>query len=407
MDGVTPGIWTLKPGDEGYDEACRAAMMACGVDPDGFGTYKSRLSAQGALRKKYGAGYQSAAALDAMGPNDFLTANSESGHMCQNACFTGSYKSGDRRVRDDPCMNYPPTGPGADAPSAFGYDCNQAPCTDHHGTSATDGTTHGHISMVLDKQWPGDTGQPLSEDQLRQSVEENAAVHVDAEVLQKDGTRPQDPDVQRIQNAQQANAERMLKQNPDAAALIAANPGTQPGDPSSPSSGGPSKTIKNFAAKCQVTKWEQGMAKMRKDAINKSPIGRSPACRAAVRAANNANPKPDPKIRNFTDLPPEQQRAVVAANQPPSGNNLTADTPPGAPAGQNINPPQPSVGGAGRGTPPNTPTRADCRAHQGNYLAWQMANNGGNLPPWSGQVPPCGGPRNAEGGSSTTTDEDE
>jgi hypothetical protein len=381
MDGVTPGIYTLKPGDEGYDDACAAALMACGVDPAGFGTYSSRLKAQGQLRKGYGDGHGSAAALKKMGPNDFLTANSESGHMCQNACFT--------KHRHDPCGNYPPTSGSANAPSAFGYSHDKAPATDHHGKSTVDGTTHGQISQVLDKQWPGKEGKPLTADQLKQSVKENAEVHVDANVNMKDGTKPTDPDVQRINNAQQANADRMKKEQQKAAAAAAAKSGKSPGSPASPSSGGPSKAIKNFAAECQVTKWEQGMEKMRKDAINSSPIAKSTAAKKALAEANDTTPKPSPK-KKFTDLPQDKQKEIVAANQPPKGKQLTGDKPPKAPADKNINPPQESVPGKGPGKPPNTPTKTDCKDFQGNYLAWQMANGNGGTPPWGGKVPPGG-----------------
>lgn len=381
VKAVTPGIYTLKPGSKGYDDACAAALMACGVDPSGFGTYSSRLKAQGALRKPYAGQHGTAAALKKMGPNDFLTANAESGHMCQNACFTQS--------RHDPCGNYPPTSGSPNAPSSFGYSHDKAPATDHHGSSTTDGTTHGKISMQLDKQWPDSQGKPLTEKQLKQSVKENAEVHVDSDVRMKDGAKPTDPDVQRINKAQQANAERMKKEQQKAAAAAAAKSGKKPGSPSSPSSGGPSKAVKNFAAECQVTKWEQGMEKMRKDAINSSPIAKSAAAKKALAEANNTTPKPNPK-KKFTDLPQKKQKEIVAANQPPKGKALTADKPPQAPADRNINPPQESKPGKGKGKPPNTPTKQDCKDFQGNYLAWQMANGSGGTPPWSGKVPPGG-----------------
>ena len=79
MSTETPGTWILKPGQEGYDAACRAAMMACGIDPDSFGTYDQRLEAQRALRQAYDAehgknAHRSAQALNDMGTEDYLRA---------------------------------------------------------------------------------------------------------------------------------------------------------------------------------------------------------------------------------------------------------------------------------------------------------------------------------------------
>lgn len=379
MDGVTPGMWALGPGLGGWSVDCAAALMACGVDPEGFGTYKERLDAQGLARKELGTAHQSAEVLDDKGPELWLRANSQSGHQCQNACFT--------KHRHDPCGNYPPTSGDPNAPSAFGYDHDKAPSTDHHGKSSTHGTTHGEISKHLDRQWEGKkTGEPLDFDALKRSTKENAEIHVDCNVQQKDSTKPKKTIAARINTAQQANAERLLKKNPDAEAALAAKFGTEPGSVSDPSNGGPSAAVKDFAAECQAAKWEQDMATMRSNAINASPIAKSSAAKQAI-ADHNAGKEEKDHIKNFTDLPQDKQKEVVDANRP---GELSNDDPPKAPANQNIDPPQKAKGGQGRGKPPNgTPTKADCRAAQGNYLAWQVANSDGNkMPSWSGQVPP-------------------
>lgn len=382
-DGVTAGAWVLSPGDEGYDAACRAAMMACGVNPDGFGTYSERLEKQGQIRDAYdeknGDGaHRTEQALQDLGSDQYLTANSQSGHQVQNACFTSE--------REDPCGNYPPRDGSPGAASAFGYDWRGAPSTDHHGASCDHGTTHGEISKHLDRQWGGQaTGTDLDMSQLRQSANENAQVHVSPTVC------PQDPAkfnrmpaerrerADRINNAQQANAHALLGANPDAAAIVDAQEGLAPGTAASPAFGGASAEAQAFAAECQAADWEKKMEQMRADAINNSPIGQSQACADACAAAGIDPPQ-------FTALSAEQQQAVVNANRP---GHLTNDTPPQAPADRNINPPQQNNGAGqrGPGTPPNTPTMDDCRNFQGNYLAWQTANNGGQMPPWGGRVP--------------------
>lgn len=374
MPTETPGVWTLKPGQDGYDAACKAALMACGIDPDSFGSYNQRLEAQSSLRKAYNDkngkdAHQSAQALNDMGTEDYLCANSQSGHQVQNACFTAH--------RKDYCGAYPPRSGDPSAPSSFGYRWDEAPSTDHHGRSCDSGTTHGEISRHLDRQWEGQTtGSTLNADQLRQSARENAEVHVSPNVTAADPAHLARSDAerrdraQRLNNAQQAEAARLLDENPDAAAIVAANQGVDPGSPASPSAGGPTQATQDFAAECQAVQWEKDMEAMRADAINNSPIGRSPACAAECAAA-------DPPVQNFTDLSPEAQQRVVEANRP---GQLTSGNPPGPPPHLNYDPPQASA-------KPH-PTQQECLEHQGNYLAWQTANNQGNVPGWEGRVPP-------------------
>ncbi|MBX3276026.1 MAG: hypothetical protein KF729_37590 [Sandaracinaceae bacterium] len=369
MPTETPGVWTLKPGQDGYDAACRAAMMACGIDPDGFGTYTQRNDAQGAIRKAYNDqhgknAHRSPQALNDMGTEQYLCANSESGHQVQNACFTAH--------RHDPCGNYPPADGNPGTPSAFGYHHDRAPSTDHHGRSCDSGTTHGEISRHLDRQWEGQaTGTPLTAEQLRRSAAENAAVHVSPNVTAQDPAHfasmsaDRRDRAARINGCQQANAERLLDANPDAAAIVAANQGIEPGSPASPSAGGPTAETQAFAAECQAVQWEKDMEALRADAINNSPIGQSAACADACAAEG---------VESFTQLSPEAQQRVVQANTP--GPH---DPPPGTPPAMYS--PQPREAG-------NPPTQQDCMNDQGNYLAWQTANNGGRPPGWAGQVPP-------------------
>ncbi|MEZ4338246.1 MAG: hypothetical protein R3B82_16620, partial [Sandaracinaceae bacterium] len=325
MSTETPGTWILKPGQEGYDAACRAAMMACGIDPDSFGTYDQRLEAQRALRQAYDAehgknAHRSAQALNDMGTEDYLRANSQSGHQVQNACFTSQ--------REDPCGNYPPADGNPGTPSSFGYQWNLAPSTDHHGRSCDSGTTHGEISRHLDRQWEGQaTGTPLTAAQLRQSALENAQVHVSPNVNAQDPAHWDSQGAERraraarLNGAQQAEAARLLDQNPDEAAIVAANQGVDPGSPSDPSSGGPTQATQDFAAECQAVQWEKDMEAMRANAINSSPIGQSDACAAECAAATPPISPPQ-----FTALSPEAQQRVVQANTP--GPHTP---PPGAP----------------------------------------------------------------------------
>jgi hypothetical protein len=162
--------------------------------------------------------------------------------------------------------------------------------------------------------------------------------------------------------------------NDPTAAGLAGQGQTGPGSPAGSSGPGPSQAVKDFAAKCEVNKWKQMMAKMRADAINRSPIGRQ------------ARGVP-PTGRSFTELTPAEQQALVNQNANRFGN-----PPPSPPA----NPP--GVGGPTMGANGAPPTNRDCLQHQGNVLAWQTANNGGVPPGWAGEVP-----RNTASSAGTST----
>lgn len=385
-----PGIWTLSPGDAGYDDACRAALKACGVDPDAFGSYSSRRSAITKAKAQCSANGIDASNLTPANAGTFCTANSESGHMAQNAMFQA------RGAREDDCGNIPPGRFGdPSAGSSFGYNCAQAPCVDHFGDSNVGGTCHGEVTMGVESSqgWrdrgavrgervpmstPTRPGGPTMEDQVRAS----ARVHVDANRAQRTAGHSDPAMVNDLKNAQQQNAQRLTASDPQAAAL-AGQSATGPGSPAGASGPGPSQAVKDFAAECEVTKWKQMMQKMRADAINNSPLGQ---------AAQAQFGKP------FTELTQAQQQQVIANNP-----NAFGTPPPSPPASQ---PGVPTPPNSGRTA--NPPTEQDCRAYQGNYLAWQQANNTGGTPPGSnppsttspGPLPPWEG-RAPKGASPT------
>lgn len=400
----TPGIWTLSPGDAGYDDACRAALKACGVDPDDFGSYSDRKSAIKKAKAECSANGITAGNLTPEDAGTFCTANSESGHMAQNAMFQSA------GARADDCGNIAPNPFGDPAAgSSFGYSCEGAPCVDHFGKSTLGGTCHGEISRVVEgnQGWsergavrgetvpmssPARPGGPTMEDQVRAS----ARVHVDANREHRAGEAPSDNParVQSLSNAQQMNAQRLTADDPEAAAL-AAQSATEPGSPAGASGPGPSDAVKDFAAECEVTKWKQAMTKMRADAINESPLGQ---------AAQSEFGKP------FTELTQEQQQQVIANNPNAFGN--PPPRPPSSPSGL-ATPPAEGRRGEPRGTPPS---EQDCRDYQGNYLAWQQANNHGAggpsttgpgpLPPWQGRAPKGADPADSPTGGAVDSDGD-
>jgi hypothetical protein len=195
----TPGTWVLAGGGAFWSAECRAALAACGINPDGFGTYKQRLDAQGKMRE----GYQKQRIAEAesgrtpqrphepacvrsdpgsresshvcschegaAGFNDFLmgtngappnptgsmqnwlTATSQSGHISGNAFYQ------DSGARGDPCANTRPTGydpaTGRYANTGgYGYEDKRAFCMDHYGRANDVGTAHNQITRREESQ---------------------------------------------------------------------------------------------------------------------------------------------------------------------------------------------------------------------------------------------------------------
>lgn len=195
----TPGTWVLAGGGAFWSAECRAALAACGIDPDGFGTYDQRLKAQKRMRENYQkqrideaesgkppkrahepacvrskpskrtnrhvcSCHEGAAGFNdfLMGTNgapanpnhsmqNWLTATSQSGHISGNAFYQ------DRGARGDPCANTRPTGydpaTGRYANTGgFGYEDDRAFCMDHYGRANDDGTSHNQITRREENQ---------------------------------------------------------------------------------------------------------------------------------------------------------------------------------------------------------------------------------------------------------------
>jgi hypothetical protein len=195
----TPGAWVLAGGGGYWSAECRAALAACGIDPDNFGTYQQRAEAQKAAREGYqrqrvaeaeetprrapGRDHVSGCVRsnparrkgtvctcyeDASAFNDYLyghngappnpngsmqpwlTANSQSGHISGNAFYvaSGSRKEG------DPCANVRPTYASGQFTSTggYGYDGELAFCMDHYGRANNPGTSHNQITRREENQ---------------------------------------------------------------------------------------------------------------------------------------------------------------------------------------------------------------------------------------------------------------
>lgn len=205
----TPGAWVLAGGGAYWSAECRAAIAACGIDPDAFGTYQQRLDAQKAAREGYQrqriaeaeetprrapgrdhvsgcvrsdpsrrtSRHQCGCHEDASAFNDYLfgrngappnpngsmqpwlTANAQSGHISGNAFYQ------DSGARGDPCANtrpsgYDPTTGRYSNTGGYGYQDDMAFCMDHYGRANSPGTAHNQITRREENQSEGLMGAP-------------------------------------------------------------------------------------------------------------------------------------------------------------------------------------------------------------------------------------------------------
>jgi hypothetical protein len=369
----TPGVWTLKPDSDTWSEQCELALKACGIDPGSFGSYSER---QSAARKARAALPDwkdvDPSTLSGNQLQNYLSANSEAGHMVPNSIFQhGTRDQKDRRVRDDPCMNHPPSSNSPGASSAYGYTCSGAPCTDHYGSSTMRGSchaevTHGSEAQQIQNPETGGVDAAGMRDQAQRTAEVHASTNRDQSRAKPENATK----IEQLANAQEQNAARLSGANPTPGQLGAASP-VDPSSPAQAGSPGPSKTVQEIAAECEAAFWEKSMAAMRARAVNNSPAGRAAA------AENGGTP--------FTSLTPAQQQEFLERR----GGEFFGTPPPAPRAGSNIAappaPPEPQ--GRHRRPPSGRPTANDCLVHQGNHLAWQTANNNGTPPPWGGTMP--------------------
>lgn len=413
----TPGTW-LKGGAGGMWSAdCIAALVACGINPDSFGSYSARAKAQNAARTAYrerrekeaeahreGRGgrpheascprgsspealcacHETEGAFRELGPERWFIANSESGHISQNAFY--------QRERDDPCSNMPPEGTHG---GTYGYQMHTPLCMDHLGKSTRAGTMHAEISereaareVLLRRA----QALRVTEEELTQNVRGTASLAARGSVARVRGTDPyMGRDLQSAvtaerhagaaqdQRAQRAHA-AALRQKYAAQGVLTPTGEVAGRTPNSPSTRRTPEQDADEAVECITAAWKQALDEMRTDAINKhSTIAKSKACKAEVAAYKKSLPPEErARVRGFTDLPPERQAKVERAAAPEVAARQAALTNAGA-------------GTAGRTAEDGSPTRQDCLEYQANWLH-QKRRPDGTFPPMEGRVP---GPKKA------------
>jgi hypothetical protein len=404
--GQTPGSW-LKGGAGGlWTAACRAALIACGINPDNFGDYDARAKAQAAERKKYreqrvaeakkrGKGrrphepncptggdpkalcqcVESAAALKEMGAERWMVANSQSGHISQNAFYQGH--------REDPCSNLAPTKGNA---GTYGYQDNKAFCMDHQGRANNPGTMHYEITnreAAFAEHTASSGAKTVSQNQIEQGVAGTAQVATQGAQSRQRGNGPKWDKPGTLTPERKAEGQLSDKaKNQQAADLQkkenkakgAGKSGKGKGKkPNAPSAKGPTTKQAKKAVECIQDAWKQSLNELRDNVVNEhSTAAKSAECKKQIKE-HNANLKPGEKpAKGYTDLPAARRKKVDAAvSSQVAARQKQLEKVGAHNAGQTAKP---------------HPTEEECLEYQANWLYNNRRANG-TYPPMQGRVP--------------------
>ena len=161
-----PVSFLLKGAGALFSDACKAALMQAGYDPEWFGSFdhvRSKIDEAGA-----------AVRAGTATPAQRFLAGSQSGHLVPNSTWQGG--------RNNPCQNVgnPP----------LMYDCNLAPCMPHFGAANHYGTEHYLVTRMeadaaaMATTNPGGNTPTLIEGQATQRM----AVVTDTQQFQQQST---------------------------------------------------------------------------------------------------------------------------------------------------------------------------------------------------------------------------
>ncbi|MCP3098218.1 hypothetical protein LZ198_04915 [Myxococcus sp. K15C18031901] len=400
LDGGAAALW---------EPECVVALIACGINPANFGTYDKRARAQAAERKAYrkkrnlaanGGGpnprpheancevgkkdkalcmcIESDAALKELGVEKWMLANSQSGHISQNALYQND--------RGDPCSNVPAEGQHG---GTYGYRDNKAFCMDHLGRANNPGTIHYEITnreAQHAQSLKSGNVEVVTEDVILEGVKGTAAVAAQgAESRQKgnDAHAQYDKNLGTLTPERKDEAQRNDQaKEQHAAALTAKQNGSeqagpsgtgQAGTPNAPSTKKPTPAEVNDAVKCISDAWKQSLDQMRNDTINEfSTAARSDECKAEIAAYRKTLPPEERKKKiRYTDLPADRRAKVDAAVKDKVDTAQDALKKEGAKDAMKAN---------------NPPTQEDCLKYQANWLQ-QHQKADGTFPPMQGRVP--------------------
>lgn len=420
--GQTPGSW-LKGGAGGlWSAACKAALIACGINPENFGDYDNRLNAQakaradyreqrckeakqkgkkkrphepncpmssdGSLPTKECKCIESEAALKELGGSQWMLANSQSGHISQNAFY--------QEHRKDPCSNIKPTQGNA---GTYGYQDNKAFCMDHQGRANNPGTMHYEVTnresaCAVHMSNQGTTG--VSQAQIEKGVEGSAQIASEGAQSRQKGNGPKwDPpgpvtkerkDQGQLSDKAKDMQAAELKKKENAGKKAKKSGKGKGKKPNAPSTKGPTKAQSKKAVECIRDAWRQSLNEMRDNVVDEhSTVKKSAALKQQLKE-HNASLKPgEEKVKKYTDLPAARRKKVDAAVSKEVADRQKELEKLGA-------------HNAGKIGNPN-PTKAECLEYQANWLYNNRKANG-TYPPVQGRVPASGDTTNT--GPATT-----
>ncbi|QSQ11628.1 hypothetical protein [Myxococcus landrumensis] len=415
--GQTPGSWLHGGALALWSAACKRALVACGINPANFGTYDLRAKAQAAERKKYreqrkkeanqrgknkrphegncGVGkdpkalcmcIESDVAYFELGSEKWMLANSQSGHISQNALY--------QNERADPCSNVPPEGKHG---GTYGYRDNKAFCMDHLGRANNPGTIHYEITN-RESQFAASLERrkvkAVTEGVMMEGAKgtaEVAAMGAGGRQNGKGKYTKNDKDLGKMTPERIAEGKRSdeakdhhaadLKANENASAEAGASGKGKGKKPNAPSAKKPTAKQVDKAVECISDAWKQSLDEMRNDVINEfSTAARSPECKKQIKEYKKTLPKDqrNKKIR-YTDLPPERRAAVDASVNKKTGN-------PKMSAVERDQKKLEKKGAKTAGEANNPPTQKDCLQYQSNWLQQHRKADGSHTP-MQGRVP--------------------
>lgn len=412
----TPMSLVLAGGFDMSDEACKKALAACGLDADEAGNHASVLDAQRdarsdlqqAARERANPStpaadrphlapcrrppdsapstgrrppcrcHESAEARQVATPQEFLMANSQSGHLGRDQLM----RNGTRAGEGDPCQNYPPSGSGDCG--TYGYSTTGAPCMPHYGRSNLRGSPHELICREEEAHQRAmrdagvNPGDRLTQAQIEDGVRRTATTAATGSRWEYDANGNPVRRIQEADATRQANQRQYQTDQTAAAANLSGDAsGAGPGSNSAAGSDQLTNDQKH-AIECIVNKWKKSIAALQNEAVQNHGPGNASSQEAAAQAlAAEGN-----AYRPWDQLSPADQRRAVEARQ----RELAAQ------------------GAGGMPGPSADAAAADrCREYQANHLWLNGSGTPPNMtfPPVSGAMP--GGNIPAPTTTSTTT----
>lgn len=250
----TPCVFIKAGGGAKFSEDCENALLACGYDPDSFGSYKHVQNQIKAAQERVAAYEAAVAAGRDAGPpplpSDYHMANCQAGHLSQDATHRAAGSRGQN------CGNL-----------NTGYDTNAAPCMPQSAGAQTPGSEHNAASRhemasaVAGRAAPPNPGGDSYDPRLRDVHERDRIERV---VNTNDPNAPRQPI---------SREEWERRRNQGASGAGAVGPAAAPGSAAGASPDGATSSAmpadaetKKKAAECIDAFREAGLAQMKQDA---------------------------------------------------------------------------------------------------------------------------------------------